>query len=147
VLIHFIYATSLHVRSLRPIRVPSDRNTRWWLSFPLSTDKGQEIFVFFNSRFPNSIMDASPQHRTCAIISFIFHTNSFCYKCFCIRSFVWIFFLVFITSWVYILFCIAPLIWTIENICTKRLYVSKYIYIYIYIYIVKALIMYFWIYS
>jgi hypothetical protein len=144
VLIHFIYATSLHVRSLRPIRVPSDRNTRWWLSFPLSTDKGQEIFVFFNSRFPNSIMDASPQHRTCAIISFIFHTNSFCYKCFCIRSFVWIFFfgIYYFLSLYIILDCTTNMNhWKYMNeeiVCVK---------IYIYIYIVQALIRYFWIYS
>ena len=41
-----LYATSPNARSLRPVRVPSDQNTRWQLSFPLSTNKGQEFLVF-----------------------------------------------------------------------------------------------------
>jgi len=49
VLIHSIYETSPHVRSLRPVRVLSNQNTRWRLFF--STDKRQEFIV--SSYFPN----------------------------------------------------------------------------------------------
>jgi hypothetical protein len=45
VLIPFLYAISLRVRSQRLVRVPSDKNTRWWLSFPRFTDKRQEFLV------------------------------------------------------------------------------------------------------
>jgi len=41
VLIPFLYATNPHTRYLKPIRVSSDQNTRWRLSFhfPLIKDK------------------------------------------------------------------------------------------------------------
>jgi len=45
VLIPFIYAISFRTRSLRPVRVPSDQNTRWRLPFKFSTDKRQEFLV------------------------------------------------------------------------------------------------------
>jgi len=45
VLIPSLYATSLHTRSLRPVRVPSDQNTRWRLPFHFSTAKRQELLV------------------------------------------------------------------------------------------------------
>jgi hypothetical protein len=45
VLIHFLYATSPRIRSLRPIRVPSDQNNRWRLSFYFFTDKKQEFIT------------------------------------------------------------------------------------------------------
>ena len=44
-LISSIYTTSPHTRSLKPVRVPSDQNTRWRLSFPPSTDKRQEFIT------------------------------------------------------------------------------------------------------
>ena len=43
-LIPSLYATSPRTRSLRPVRVPSDQNTRWRLPFHL-TDKRQEFLV------------------------------------------------------------------------------------------------------
>jgi len=45
VLIHSLYTTNPRTRSLRPIRVSSDQNTRWWLSFLFSTYKRQEFLV------------------------------------------------------------------------------------------------------
>jgi hypothetical protein len=45
VLIPSFYATNSRTRSLRPIRVPSDQNTRWRLSFPLFTNKRQEFIT------------------------------------------------------------------------------------------------------
>ena len=44
-LIPSLYATSLRTRSLRPVRVPSDQNTRWRLHSIFSTDKRQEFLV------------------------------------------------------------------------------------------------------
>jgi hypothetical protein len=44
-LIPSLYATSPRTRSLRPVRVPSDQNTRRRLRFLLSTNKRQEFFV------------------------------------------------------------------------------------------------------
>ena len=58
-LIPSLYATSPRARSLRPIRVSSDQNIRWRLLFSLSTDKRQEIIVFFISRVPNPREDTS----------------------------------------------------------------------------------------
>jgi hypothetical protein len=43
VLIPSLYATSLRTQSLRPVRVPSDQNTRWRLPFPFFTAKRQRI--------------------------------------------------------------------------------------------------------
>jgi hypothetical protein len=44
-LIPSFYATTPRTRSLRPVRVPSDQNTRWRLSFYFSTNKRQEFLV------------------------------------------------------------------------------------------------------
>jgi hypothetical protein len=68
VLISFLYATSPRIRSLRPIRVPSDQNTRWRLSFYFFTDKRQEFIIspyFSISRYlPESEIFAATPH-TC----------------------------------------------------------------------------------
>jgi len=45
VLIPSLYATSPRTRSLRPVRVPSDQNTRWRLPFLFSINKRQEFLV------------------------------------------------------------------------------------------------------
>jgi len=45
VLIPSLYATSPRTRSLRPVRVPSDQNTRWRLPFYFSTNKRREFLV------------------------------------------------------------------------------------------------------
>jgi len=63
----FLYATSLRARSLRPIKVPSDQNTLWRLSFSLSTNKRQEILVSPISWFTYTESGRiSPRRRTCA---------------------------------------------------------------------------------
>jgi hypothetical protein len=41
----FLYATNPRTRSLRPVRVPSDQNTKWRLPFYFSTGKRQEFLV------------------------------------------------------------------------------------------------------
>jgi len=45
VVIPSVYATNPRAQSLRLVRVPSDQNIRWWLSFPLAMDKRQELFI------------------------------------------------------------------------------------------------------
>jgi hypothetical protein len=66
VLIPSIYATSPRTRSLRPVRVPSDQNTRWRLSFHFSTNKRQEFLV--STHLPHKIRFwgwmFSPRRRT-----------------------------------------------------------------------------------
>jgi hypothetical protein len=49
VLIPSLYATSLRTRSLRPVRVPSDHNTRWRLHsiFPPIRDKNSLVSPYF----------------------------------------------------------------------------------------------------
>jgi len=58
VLIPSLYATSSHTRFLRPIRVSSDQNTRWRLSFPHSTNKRQEFIIFPISPY---LLDTMPE--------------------------------------------------------------------------------------
>jgi hypothetical protein len=45
VLISSFYITSFRTPSLRPVRVPSDQNTRWRLPFKFFNDKRQEFLV------------------------------------------------------------------------------------------------------
>jgi len=54
VLIYFFYATN---PPLRLVKVLSNQNSRWQLSFALSTDKRQEILVFPISWFPDTWED------------------------------------------------------------------------------------------
>jgi len=73
VLIPSLYATSLRTRSLRPVRVPSDQNTRWRLPFYFSTDKRQEFLVSLYFRYTHTIergrtIAATP--HTCDIMLF-----------------------------------------------------------------------------
>jgi len=66
VLIPSLYATSLRTRSLRPVRVPSDQNTRWRLPFHFSTNKRHEFLV--STHLPHKIRFwgwmFSPRRRT-----------------------------------------------------------------------------------
>jgi len=53
VLIPSLYATNLRIRSLRPVRVTSDQNTRWRLLFhffPLIKDKNSLLSHIFQDR-------------------------------------------------------------------------------------------------
>jgi hypothetical protein len=45
VVIPSLYATSPRTQSLRPVRVPSDQNTRWRLPFHFPTNKRQYFLV------------------------------------------------------------------------------------------------------
>ena len=59
-LIPSLYATSLRTRSLRPVRVPSDHNTRWRLPFhffPLIRDKNSLSPHIYQIHTPLSVED------------------------------------------------------------------------------------------
>ena len=44
-LILSFYAISPHTPSLIPVRIPNDQNTRWRLTFHISTNKRQEFLI------------------------------------------------------------------------------------------------------
>jgi hypothetical protein len=53
------YAINPLTRTLRPVRVPSDQNIGWRLSFPLFTNKEQEFIVLST----HTILDHSRSRR------------------------------------------------------------------------------------
>jgi len=58
VLIPSLYTISPRTRSLRPVRVPSNQNIRWRLSFPPSTDKRKGILISpYFSYLPDRYLD------------------------------------------------------------------------------------------
>jgi small-conductance mechanosensitive channel len=52
-LISFLYTISSLSQTLELVRVPSDQNIRWRLSFLFSTDKGQESLFLSTHTIPN----------------------------------------------------------------------------------------------
>jgi hypothetical protein len=69
-----MYAISPRAQSLRKVRVPSDQNTRWGLSFLLSTDKRQEFLVssYFPDRLHMRADDIAATLDTCDIPDHVF---------------------------------------------------------------------------
>ena len=83
VLIPFLYATSSRTQSLRPVRIPSNENIRWWLPFCFSITKRQEPLVcpIFSNTYKSGW---SLRCRTCTTLLFVlfpFNKGKYYFSC------------------------------------------------------------------
>ena len=125
-LIPSLYATSPRTQSLRPVRVPSDQNTRWRLPFHFSTNKRQYFLVSLDTIQTSWILKSgifAATSRTCdrmaTPLGTLWTKLCFCLICFfCFRVF-----LIYL-SFCYLLICFKYFYTYCSYICIELSHAS-----------------------